>query len=111
MTANSDDMSDFSEYKAYLKARSKTKRQRNLKNAIAALQYFKIPHQVHNNGLHFVIHSENLRIDYWPTTGYWKTEASSGRGLKEVLKLLSIETPKSFWKDLNSSEAALEKDD
>jgi hypothetical protein len=40
-----------------------------------------------DNGRHIIIRMP-FRIDFWPSTGLWKTSQSEGRGVRELIKTI-----------------------
>lgn len=49
--------------------------------AIAFLEKANVSYVSHKNGTHLMIHGATHRIDFWPTTGKWRTSQTSGNGL------------------------------
>jgi len=64
-----------------------TKRHSNL---IASTQIIKeagITFEAKDYGQHLIIRNP-FRIDFWPTTGLWKTSQSKGRGVRALIKFI-----------------------
>lgn len=89
-------MGDMGEYwndvKPELKRRSRAKRADNRKSGASELFCRRIPFLKKNDGAHLIVLPEHsqLRLDYWPGTGLWRTYWGSkeGRGIGSLLGYL-----------------------
>lgn len=56
------------------------------------LEEFGVKFTIHNNGYHFIIHTEKQRIDFWPSTGkfYFYVDKIKGEGLAQLVELLEF---------------------
>lgn len=75
----------FRDTKEFRKEESDKRKYNNLVNSTALLDKEKIPYEVKNNGIHYVVDG---RIDYWPTTGKFivRSNKKTGRGIFNLLK-------------------------
>lgn len=58
--------------------------------AMETLNKYSIHFTTFNNGIHFVVTGRNDLIDFWPTTGKWKTRKSNitSNGITRLVNFL-----------------------
>lgn len=81
----SDSFEDFLKLK---KQKSRTKKERNLYNAIKILDENGIDYEIMSNDIHFKVHGKSEIFDYWPTTGKFIgcMSKTDGRGIRKLLE-------------------------
>ena len=42
-----------------------------LREAQKVFKKLNVKHEIHNNGIHWIIEYNDTEINYWPTTGKW----------------------------------------
>lgn len=66
-------------------------------NNIGILQKNNIPFKANKHGNHLLIEFDNIVIDFWPFSGYWKIRKhakSVNRGVKKLLDYIAMEKEK-----------------
>lgn len=87
-------MGDMGEYwkdvKPAMQQASREKRASNRLNGQSSLFVRGIPFLKKNSGAHLIVFPESLdlRVDYWPGTGLWRTfyGKDEGRGIMSLMK-------------------------
>jgi hypothetical protein len=81
--------------KPVMKAASEEKRQSNKVNSTARLVAAGITFTSNNSGVHLMVNHGDQVVDFWPSTGRWRTRTRpviDRRGVRELLKYLRGET-------------------
>ena len=93
---NSTMTSEVGEVYKHLKCNRQNKRRQNLKTSTAIVDDAEVQYKSYSNGVHLVIEGKNALIDFWPSTGKFKTrDGYVGRGVYNMLRHCDVEEEKS----------------
>lgn len=74
-----------------LRLLNRIRKQNNLQNSTDRLREAGIKFYSSNGGLHLIVHAQPYMIDFWPTTGKWKSRrpgASARRGVFNLIEYI-----------------------
>ena len=66
---------------------TKEKRRSNLKSSTKVLEESGVTFKSNNGGVHLVVTGRDVKIDFWPSTGKFRTrDGYTGRGVYNMLR-------------------------
>lgn len=84
-------MSDMGDDFRELRRNQAAKKQSNAKSNRSILDAHEVPYEVKNHGHHLILKHGKETINFWPSTGLWKSKDQSKRGIKSLMKHLGID--------------------